>query len=337
MKNTVNYVLPLLLLLTHTQLHADTKVLLQGEVLGVSDISAVEKTASFLVIGSDEAVGNGQNIIQLFKPSKDSGYELQQNIALSSNKGKELDIEGLTADGDLIYVVGSHSSKRRKVKSNKKYKNNQERFYAREIENEENRDWLYRVQIDDKGREIANSKISLRKIIKKNKVLEPFSNIPSKENGIDIEGLASKDGWLYLGFRGPVFRKNYVPIMKLKFDQPEASNRLLYVQLNGAGIRSITAVSNGFLIIAGPVGDAVIPHQLYFWDGKDMVPGKDRSKSDLGRVKLLAEIPFHKGGKAEGLAVLHENASSYDVLLAYDGVSQQESVMQRLTIRKLSQ
>lgn len=144
------------------------------------------------------------------------------------------------------------------------------------IKNESSRDWLYRVKIDSKGRDSGKQRITLRQILKNDRVLQSFSNIPGKENGVDIEGVAVKDDWLYLGFRGPVFRDNDVPVMKLKFDEPEGTYQLLYVQLGGRGIRDITSVSDGFLIVAGPVGDGPASFQLYHWNGRDVIPGKDR-------------------------------------------------------------
>jgi len=119
--------------------------------------------------------------------------------------------------------------------------------------------------------------------------LKTFSEIPSKENGVDIEGIAAKGDFLYLGFRGPAFRENWVPVMKLEFEDPE-DYELLYVDLGGRGIRDITSVSDGFLLIAGPIGDGSASYQLYHWDGKDMIPGKDHNPEDLGKLTLLGEI-----------------------------------------------
>jgi Protein of unknown function (DUF3616) len=96
----------------------------------------------------------------------------------------------------------------------------------------------------------------LQGILKGDKILGPFTKIPSKENGTDIEGIAVKDETLFLGFRGPVRRENFVPVMVLQLDRPE-DYELRFVNLDGHGIRDITAVENGFLIIGGPVGDGL--------------------------------------------------------------------------------
>ena len=61
--------------------------------------------------------------------------------------------------------------------------------------------------------------------------------------------------------------------------------------------------------------------QLYHWDGKDTIPGGGRKDSDPppGRTLLLGTIPTPAGVKAEGLAVRAEDASHYEILVAYDG------------------
>lgn len=305
---------------------------LPDDIMAAEDVSAIAKIDSFFVIGSDESVGDkDKNYIQLLKKGAGENYEVHSNILLfegSETEGKEMDIEGLATEGDKVFVVGSHSSKRKVIKENKKYKKNREKFHKDKVEDERNRDWLYQLTIDSQGEEVTREKITLRKIIESDSVLKTFRNIPSKENGIDIEGLAAKNEWLYIGFRGPVFRGNYVPVMKLKFDDPEGTYKLLYVELNGLGIRDMTSVSDGFLIVAGPVGDGPASYQLYHWDGKDVIPGKDLAVKDIGKISLLSEIIPPEGGKAEGVVVVQEEEALYKLIIAYDGVENKDNILQ---------
>lgn len=213
--------------------------------------------------------------------------------------------------------MGSHSLRRRRVKETNSYQENRDYFQKKKIDYQKNRGWVYKLTLDKKGKSTNKKKISLWNIIKKDEVLKTFSKIPSKENGVDIEGVAIKNKWLYVGFRGPVFRENYVPVLKLKFNKPEAYE-LLYVNLGGRGIRDIQSVSDGFLILAGLVGDGTDSYQLYHWDGKDLIPGEDRKK--IGTVNLLGEIWTPPEGKAEGLVILEEKNKSYDLIIAYDGI-----------------
>jgi hypothetical protein len=84
-------------------------------------------------------------------------------------------------------------------------------------------------------------RIDLNKRLRKDPLLHVFSCTPSKENGIDIEGMAYRDGLLYLGFRGPVLRDNYVPVMAVDFEQPKGY-ALSFVRLDDQGVRDMVAL-----------------------------------------------------------------------------------------------
>lgn len=313
------------------------------DIIAADDVSAIGKIHSFLVIGSDEAIGDdeNENYIQLLEKGSDDSYRLRKNILLfkDENKEEEMDIEGISVDGDLVYIIGSHSSSRKKVKKIKnngklvKYKKNRKKFEKNNFEIENSRSWLYRIQINPDGSFMNKEKISLKEILKNDPALKPFSSIPSKENGIDIEGIAANKGELHIGFRGPKFRKNYVPILKLNFDDQEKNYDLLYIKLGGRGIRDMKYVTNGFLekkflILAGPVGDGDFSYQLYYWDGNDVVPGTNRDV-DIGKVVLVGEINPPANGKAEGLVVLKDkNKNGYKLIIVYDGVENKDELMQ---------
>lgn len=294
-------------------------------VVAPDDVSAIAAMDDLLIIGSDEAVGDdeNENFVQVLRRTGANEYDVDHNILVlkgNNEDGKEMDIEGIAVSGHDIYVIGSHSRRRKTVKSDKKYKANLKTFSDDEIREEKNRYSLFRLTVDANAHETDRKKISLREIIEDDPVLKTFHTIPSKENGVDIEGLAVKDDWLYVGFRGPVFRENYVPVMKLKFDNPQDSYVLLFVDMGGRGIRDIASVSGGFLILAGPVGDGPGSYQLYFWDGNDMVPGSNRRTEDVGHVTLLGELIPPENGKAEGVVVLSPpHDATYDLVIVYDG------------------
>ena len=306
----------------------------------VSAIAKIDENGSLLVIGSDEG-----SSIQFLKKDRDESYGVHApTIDLFNNtqeQGEEMDIEGLAVNADSLYVIGSHSSKRKKVKEDNEYQINREKFHENKIKDEKDRDWLYRLKIDPQGKvEGELERKTLKLIIETDPVLSRFSKLPSKENGVDIEGLATKNNNLYVGFRGPVFRNNYVPIMKLKFDNINSTYdpnayEVLYIQLGGRGIRDITSVSRGFLILAGPVGDGAASYQLYHWDGKDIIPGNDRRPQDIGNISLLCEIATPEDGKAEGIVDLSTDGdTSYNLIIVYDGVVNPDNLMQRFQVSK---
>ena len=277
-------------------------------------MSGVARVGRFLVVGVDEGIA----LVVLAPTSSPKVFRFQAPaIELPTQGGGEADIEGVAADGNTVFAIGSHSLKRKQVKWNKPYQKNRERLA--EVEPEENRDALYRLRLDPESGALQGSieRLSLHQLLKNDAVLGRFSDIPSKENGVDIEGLATDGHHLYVGFRGPVLRGNYVPVMVVDFDAPEAYE-LRYVTLGGDGIRDLARVQDGFLILTGPVGETAGGAGLYFWDGSDTVPGNDRAAARLLR---LGSVPAAKDTKAEGLLIMNESAARYRVLVLYDGVS----------------
>ncbi len=283
-----------------------------GEVYEAGNVSALGIIGDLLLIGSDEG-----NKIQVLKRNG-SRYRLIQDILLNDD-GKEVDVEGIACDGDTVYIVGSHSWKRPKMRPDRTYEKN--RNMIEEVIYEKSRDKLFRLKIDKEGRVIGNiKKTSLRKIIDENNVLKVFSRVPGKENGVDIEGIAVHNSVLYFGFRGPVLRGNYVPVLVCPFPKRIRESQLLYVNLGGRGIRDFVRVNQGFFILAGPVGDGPGSYQLYFWDGRDCIPGKRMTGDPAGQCIYLCEIPTPENAKAEGITVLQERKSTYEFLITYDSL-----------------
>ena len=177
------------------------------------------------------------------------------------------------------------------------------------------REQFFRFTLDAAGKPGRVETKSLKKALDKDPILKDFIPIASKENGIDIEGLAVKKGVLYFGFRGPVLRDNWVPILTCTFDDPTATAKTVYVNLDGRGVRDIVATADGFLILAGPVGNGHTSYRIYYWDGHDLW-----SKPAPGQMKRLADVPPMGKGKPEGLTVLKQVGNEYELLLVCDGV-----------------
>ncbi|MDQ6976203.1 MAG: DUF3616 domain-containing protein [Mariprofundaceae bacterium] len=300
-------------------------------VIGLEDISGIAAIGGFLVIASDEAV-QGKNFIQFLKQDATGKYLVDHEILLFS--GAEMDIEALAVEKNTVYAIGSHASKRKKTKPDKSYKKNLKTFKDKHIVDETARDQLYRIVLDDDHQVLDVTSQSLHTLLITDPVFKIFSPIPSKENGIDIEGLATKNAWLYVGFRGPVFRENHVPILRLQFDGVMLNYDLLYVRLGGRGIRGMTEVKGGFLLLAGPVGDGDARYLLYFWDGNTMLVGKKRHGIKQGVLHVLGEIipPNHQ--KAEGIVLMQENKTSYHVIVAYDGAKKSNDILQSFVVAK---
>jgi Protein of unknown function (DUF3616) len=281
------------------------------------NISAIEIVGDRLIVGADEG-----NKIKILKHNGE-GYAVERGISLSNDE--EIDIEGIACEGSIVYVIGSHSAKRKQIDLKRTSEQNRKAIETVSLDSQ--RDRLFRLNLNADA-EIEQT--SLRSIIDRDNLLQLFSKIPSKENGIDIEGMAVRNGLLYIGFRGPVLRDNWVPILKCKFATPVERADLVFVNLGGRGIRDLTPVSDGFLILAGPVGEGEDSYQIYAWDGEDCLPGT-RTSGQMGQIELLGEIPVYDNTKAEGIVLMAESHLDYEVIIVFDGVANGNLTRLRIT------
>lgn len=287
-------------------------VTFHGDIQGAEDISAVDAVGDFLVLGSDES-----NFVQLLMREGDA-YRVTGDPVVLNPAAEEIDIEGIAHDAEWVYVLGSHAWKRKKVDADKKYKKNREALET--VSREKDRERVCRFRLAPDGSASAVEETSLRAFLDSHPALEPLAKVPSKENGIDLEGLAVHAGRLYAGFRSPVLRGGFVPVARFPFADPVAGAELLYLSLDGRGVRDIARVGDGFLVLAGPSGEAAMSSRVYFWDGNDCLPGADRP-APMGVLKLLGDLPADATGAAEALSVLGEGEGGYEVLVVFDGVA----------------
>jgi hypothetical protein len=288
------------------------RVEFKGDIHKAKNVSAIAVVKGYLVIGSDEG-----NRVQMLTRDGDRYTVLPTDVILDG-QAKEIDIEGIAAEEDLVYVVGSHSRVRKTVDDSHTVDENRQRLLV--VERDESRERLYRFRVDGQGAVSALEVTSLMPAIEQNPVLQTFTRVPSKENGVDIEGIAVRDGHLYVGFRGPVLRDNYVPVLRARFGHPISDASLLFVNLGGLGIRDLAPVRDGLLILAGPVGDGPGAYHLYVWDGRDCLPGQRRPDEPVGRLEWLGKMATEKEAKAEGITVLDESNTAYEVLIVFDGL-----------------
>jgi hypothetical protein len=167
------------------------------------------------------------------------------------------------------------------------------------------------------------TRATLRTAILRDPVLALFWMIPGKENGIDIEGITTFNKMLYAGFRSPVLRGNWVPVLVFEYGE-SPKTRTRFVNLDGRGVRGMETVEDGLLLLAGPAGDAGGDYRVYLWNGEDMLPGAEGPR---GKLSCLARIrPFPKS-KPEGLARIGTGKASWDVLIAFDGVADKDRIL----------
>ena len=220
----------------------------------------------------------------------------------------EADAEGAAFDSGHFYAIGSHGTSRRKKE-----------FQA-------SRYSVYRIEPDGTVQASAALVPLLASIpgigehfcTKAQGVCQPL-----QEGGANIEGLAARDGNLYIGFRAPSpGGKAFIVRLAEKaiFGQAGPELQTLRIDLGqdesgrDLGIRDIAAVADGFLILAGPSlpegDDAVGSGKIFHWREGDPRP------------RLLRELTVQdKGVKPEVLLPMGETATAYRALVMCDGVA----------------
>lgn len=300
-------------------------VRLNGGIDAGMDLSGVAVIGDFLALGADE----GHRLQILKRSETPDEWCLLHKLSLAK-ADQETDIEAITYGDGKLYVIGSHAHRRKRFKPELSVSKNLERLHT--IDEEPLRNRLFKISFDHKKGKLGSADhIDLSKRLRKDPVLKHFVGIPSKENGIDIEGMAYVDGQLFLGFRGPVLRDNYVPVMVVDYAHPKRYE-LRYVQLAGQGIRDLVALDKGLLILSGPLNDGPGPFVLWWWDGYDQIPGKDRETT---QAEVLGPISTPGGAKAEGLALLQQSDASAEVLVVYETNTAAQAVRMTIDISDL--
>ncbi|HEY1189865.1 MAG TPA: DUF3616 domain-containing protein [Gemmata sp.] len=295
----------------------------KGHVRDGFNLSAVGVVGKFLVVAGDE-----DDRLQVLRRDGDH-YELVPDREIRLNDtGAEADIEGIACEGNTVFAIGSHAAKRPKLKPTATRTENRAKLEVIEPA-PASRSILVRFQLSADGTASDLKRTTLRPLIDSNPLLRPFATVPCKENGVDIEGLAVRAGQLFVGFRGPVLQHGLVPVLTCPFPEAATQAEIVYLALDGRGIRDLEAVRDGFLVLAGPVNDAATGFGLFLWDGRDCTPG---GPGEPGRVQFLGPLPTPDGAKAEGLAVETESDHEYRVLVLFDGLK--EGGATRFRVRK---
>ena len=273
---------------------------------------------------------------------------------------EEIDIEGLDLEGNHLWLVGSHSTKRKKPDAG-----DRDGRRLRKVEHEQNRYLLARLTVEDGAIVTAagadgtpmssaltweNGESPLMQALSDDPHLAPFVRpmaaapgeeplpLPGKDNGFDIEGLAVRQGRVYLGLRGPVLR-GWAIILALEPKAADAPGTLRlskvgkggprvikhFLWLGGMGIRDLIFDGDDLLILAGPTMDidgiAAVwrlqrPDELADGSLTGRPPGEDRFDAD--RLHRLFDLPTKVGrDRAEGM-IRFDQWGEQAVMIVYD-------------------
>lgn len=261
-----------------------------------------------------------------------------------ADRDAEADIEGLAADGEWLWVLGSHARTRNKpekaqgecidLASLADLKDTRPRCLLARLPLATDERGL-RTPVKKDGRrkaglvEQTKHGSRLAKALKRDPLIGPFTAIPAKEGGLDIEGIAVCDERVALGLRGPVIASHAV-LLELRVEA-KASGRLhlkgdpvkRLLAMEGLGIRDLKRCGGDLVILAGPTTGLSGPCALYRWRGWADDPPRDPERVRLHRPERILELPFGRGeDHPEGLALWGgADGEPRQILVIYDSPS----------------
>jgi hypothetical protein len=320
-------------------------------------LSAVVQTGPHLWLGCDETA-TLERVTRLDdgRYGDHRTYRIEDVLDLPGKGDGEVDVEGLAWAPPYLWIIGSHGRKRGKADPD----DGVEKAFRKlaEVEEDENRYLLARIPLEEdaqggglvprractdprdpsatltaarlKGRGQRNA---LMRAIRDDEHLRPYRKVPGKDNGFDVEGLAAAGGRLFVGLRGPVVRGWAVVLevepagtdrperLKLRKIGPEGRKyRKHLLDLDGLGVREITADGDDLLVLAGPTMAVRAPAVLFRWRGAvkleaDSITGRDE-------LEKLLDLPHDVAGgedHPEGICCLQNGAGDAEqVLVVYD-------------------
>jgi hypothetical protein len=271
---------------------------------------------------------------------------------------EEADVEGLYYRDGYLWMIGSHSLRRKKPKEDKSEKDNQKRLekvisdgnrylLARVPLVEENGIYTLKRTTEFEGRKLTAARLrgnedgnDLIEAVRQDKQLKPFLDIPGKDNGIDFEGVVVVGNRLFIGLRGPVLR-GWAMIMELELEEEAHDPSTLmmkeigsdglpyrkhFLHMGGLGIRDLTIDGEDILILAGPTMDLDGPVRVLRWP-KGTQAKEEQMIFEEGLTPVL-DVPFGHGcDHAEGMTFFApDGKGAKSLLVVYDSPSTERKV-----------
>lgn len=308
----------------------------------IKNISTVVQTGKHLWLASDENSTIERLSWEGNAFTNARSFDLAEYFTLPGEK-PEIDIEGLCVAGDLLWICGSHSRNR---KAPKNLKGSQDRDIdddlARLADNSrpKRRCLLGCVRLSSDHTKIASPKDgsalclpfgkggnTLTRHLAADDHIGPFVELPDKENGLDIEGLAVKGERIFLGLRGPVIG-GYAIILEVAVREAKGALTLRkigsdgkpyrkhFVNLGGLGIRDLAVEDDGLLILAGPTMSVPGPWSVMHWPEAFAYEGE--GVLNMSMFKPGITIRQRAGDHPEGITAFEDASGKRGWLVVYD-------------------
>jgi len=309
------------------------------------DLSAVRMIDQSLWLGSDETAHLEKLTLQGEAGVGHESIAINDFLHLPHGGTQEVDIEGIAYSDHYLWVVGSHSLKRKRVKPDELSPGeNIQRLETLSVE--ENRYLLGRIPLvngqlfktcthpTEPGTVLRAGQLKrekhgnqLTRSLRDDDHLREYlrANIPGKENGFDIEGIAVDADRIFLGLRGPVLRGWAILLevqvkekksgdLRLKKIGPDGERyRKHFLNLRGEGIRDLCFYKEDLLVLSGPTMDLTGDTQIFRMPNALTVLAEE----SLIEPEPILTVPGHTGAdKAEGMTLLSTTEPS--VLIVYD-------------------
>ena len=343
------------------------------------DLSAVAVAGDTLWVAGDESAA-----LERLVRGPDGAYGARRRFPLADlvdlpdGAAEEVDIEGIDVADGWLWVVGSHARARRKADpSDDDVPAQLERLAA--VRRGGNRQLLARIPLvrgDDghptlaraapgaEGAEGADGGATgdgtrhaarlrggrkrsvLTRALRRDEHLASSLGMPSKENGLDVEGLAAVGKRLLLGLRGPVLRGIAVVLEVEPRARKRRPDRLglarigpggrryrkHFLDLCGLGVRDLCVDGDDVLVLAGPTMTLDGRCAVFRWPGAAAMvrDGADRDDTLVGEdaLRVALDLPYGAGAEEgvehpEGIAFVPDRAGRRGLLVVHDSPSEQ--------------
>jgi Protein of unknown function (DUF3616) len=148
------------------------------------------------------------------------------------------------------------------------------------------------------------------------------------QRGVNIEGITVRDGKLFFGFRGPA-EGGRVPVLSVDaralFTRSDPGPLVTMLKVGkGRGIRDMTVVRDGVLLLAGPDDDEANAERgwiVALWKN-DELGRRDAEPEVLGMLDLSSvdRRDCDKELKPEAMAVIADTNDWLDIVVMSDGM-----------------